>query len=62
VPGSFEATPLGPHRLSVSQLASHPLGDELGLESGGLGPAFRVRMDFTVERGQVLWSGGSTAP
>ncbi len=56
VPGSFSARALGGHRLELASLASHPLGPELGLESGALGPSFRVRMDFTVEPGQVLWS------
>lgn len=55
VPGSFSAKPLGPYRLTVSDLASHPLQEQLGLQSGALGPAFRVRMDFTVDRGTVLW-------
>ncbi len=59
VPGSFSARALGAHRLQLSPLASHPLGAELGLESGALGPSFRVRMDFTVERGEVLWSGAT---
>ncbi len=59
VPGSFSARALGGHRLDVAPLASHPLGPELGLESGALGPSFRVRMDFTVEPGEVLWSGSA---
>lgn len=53
-PGSVEARPLLPHRLSLQHLDSHPLGTELGLEEGWC-PAFRVRMAFTVERGTVLW-------
>jgi uncharacterized protein with NAD-binding domain and iron-sulfur cluster len=56
VEGSFRAASLGTHRLELSPLASHPLEEQLGLESGPLGPAFRVRMDFTVENGRVLWS------
>jgi uncharacterized protein with NAD-binding domain and iron-sulfur cluster len=59
VPGSFSARPLGGHRLEVVPLDSHPLGAQLGLKDGPLGPSFRVRMDFVVERGQVLWSAGS---
>jgi hypothetical protein len=61
VPGSFSARALGGHRLELAALDSHPLGAELGLESGALGPSFRVRMDFTVEPGEVLWSGSAPA-
>ena len=55
-PGSVETRPLLPHRLSVEHLDSHPLGPELGLEEGWC-PAFRVRIQFTVARGKVLWDG-----
>jgi hypothetical protein len=52
---SFSAKVLGTHRLTLNQLDSHPLGEQLGLRSGPVGPCFRVKMDFTVDRGRVLW-------
>lgn len=52
---SFRARLLPPHELRVHRLDSHPLTERLGLESGRLGVCFRVRMDFTVGAGRVLW-------
>jgi hypothetical protein len=42
-------------RLTVHRLDSHPLRDELGLESQDLSVAFRVKVDFTVGQGRVIW-------
>jgi uncharacterized protein with NAD-binding domain and iron-sulfur cluster len=57
VEGTLKARTLGTHRLALTRLASHPLEEQLGLEAGPLGAAFRVQMDFTVESGRVLWNG-----
>jgi hypothetical protein len=45
------------HRLTVHQLDSHPVMQELGLGSQTLGPAYRVQMNFNVGGGRVLWDG-----
>jgi Acetoacetate decarboxylase (ADC) len=47
------------HHLTVQRLDSHPVIDELGLESQRLGPAYRVQMNFNVGGGRVLWDGAS---
>jgi hypothetical protein len=47
------------HRLTVHQLDSHPVIEELGLGSQTLGPAYRVQMNFNVGGGRVLWDGAS---
>jgi hypothetical protein len=50
------ATPLlREHALTVHPLDSHPVIDELGLETQTLGLAYRVEMDFNVGGGRVLW-------
>jgi hypothetical protein len=46
---------LAEHQLTVHALDSHPVRDELGLESQTLGLAYRVEMDFDVGGGRVLW-------
>jgi len=46
---------LAAHELTVHPLESHPVRDELGLESQTLGLAYRVEMDFNVGAGRVLW-------
>jgi hypothetical protein len=46
---------LAEHRLTVHALDSHPVREELGLESQTLGLAYRVEMDFDVGGGRVLW-------
>jgi hypothetical protein len=52
----LRATPLlAEHRLTVHDLDSHPVRDELGLDSQTLGLAYRVEMDFDVGGGRVLW-------
>jgi hypothetical protein len=43
------------HQLTVHRLDSHPVIDELGLESQALGIAYQVEMDFNVGGGRVLW-------
>lgn len=43
------------HQLTVHQLDSHPVIDELGLATQTLGLAYRVEMDFNVGGGRVLW-------
>jgi len=60
-PERFSAEVLGPHELVVHELDSHPLADRLGLASGPVALAFRVRMDFTIEPGRVLWDARSGA-
>ena len=34
---------------------SHPLTEELGLESQAIGLAYRCEMDFDVRDSRVLW-------
>jgi hypothetical protein len=52
----LRATPmLAEHALTVHALDSHPVRDELGLDSQTLGLAYRVEMDFDVGSGRVLW-------
>jgi hypothetical protein len=46
---------LAEHRLTVHHLDSHPVRDELGLDSQTLGLAYEVEMDFDVGGGRVLW-------
>jgi hypothetical protein len=46
---------LGEHALTVHALDSHPVRDELGLDSQTLGLAYRVEIDFDVGNGRVLW-------
>ncbi|HYZ80265.1 MAG TPA: acetoacetate decarboxylase family protein [Solirubrobacteraceae bacterium] len=47
------------HELTVHQLDSHPVIDELGLESQTLTVAYEVEMDFDVGGGRVLWDSAS---
>jgi Acetoacetate decarboxylase (ADC) len=47
------------HRLTVHRLDSHPVIDELGLQSQTLAAAYRVKMNFNVGGGRVLWDGAS---
>ena len=54
--GRWSVSPLWhEHALAVTQVDSEPIADELGLADGPIPFAFRVDMDFTVERGTVLW-------
>jgi hypothetical protein len=46
---------LAAHKLTVHHLDSHPVRDELGLDSQTLGLAYKVEMDFDVGSGRVLW-------
>lgn len=46
------ATPTGrTWRVTLHDLDSHPIGDELGLQTQDVGTAFDVEIDFTVEPG-----------
>ena len=47
------------HHLTVHQLDSHPVIEELGLESQTLNVAYEVEMDFNVGGGRVLWDSAS---
>ncbi len=47
------------HHLTVHQLDSHPVIEELGLESQTLNIAYEVEMDFNVGGGRVLWDSAS---
>lgn len=47
------------HHLTVHQLDSHPVIEELGLESQPLTVAYEVEMDFNVGGGRVLWDSAS---
>jgi hypothetical protein len=47
------------HHLTVHQLDSHPVIEELGLESQTLNIAYEVEMDFNVGDGRVLWDSAS---
>jgi acetoacetate decarboxylase len=47
------------HELTVHQLDSHPVIDELGLDSQTLSIAYQVEMDFNVGGGRVLWDSAS---
>jgi hypothetical protein len=46
---------LAPYELTVHDLDSHPVRQELGLESQTLDFAYEVQMDFNVQDGRVLW-------
>ncbi len=53
----FNARPLlGRHRLTVHNLYSQPLWDDLGLADQELDLAYRCEMDFDVHQSRVLWS------
>jgi uncharacterized protein with NAD-binding domain and iron-sulfur cluster len=41
--------------FDLRRLDSHPLGDDLGLESQSTSLAFQVSLDFVLERGEVVW-------
>jgi hypothetical protein len=46
----------GPYALSINQLASHPLADDLGLESEHtISLAFAAEFGFRMEPGVVRW-------
>jgi hypothetical protein len=47
------------HELTVHQLDSHPVIEELGIESQTLSVAYYVEMDFDVGGGRVLWDSAS---
>ena len=47
------------HHLTVHQLDSHPVIEQLGLESQTLTIAYEVEMDFNVGGGRVLWDSAS---
>jgi Acetoacetate decarboxylase (ADC) len=53
---------LAEHRLTVRHLDSHPVREELGLESQTLGLAYEVEMDFDVGGGRVLWDAAEGGP
>ncbi len=50
--------------VEFSDLDSHPIMHELGLERGPLKPvvSFELIFDFVVPPGQVLWRAGNTVP
>jgi len=52
----FSAELLGEHHVTVTQLESEPLGDELGLADQTTMLGVRIEMDFVVHTGTVLWS------
>lgn len=60
LPDTFSARPLPDHELTVHPVASHPLGDLLGLRSGPTGRGWRIRFDFAVDPGTVLWRAGQS--
>jgi len=41
--------------VTIDDIDSQPLRDELGLVSQTTSFAFQVEMDFVVETGEVLW-------
>jgi hypothetical protein len=47
------------HHLTVHPLDSHPVIEDLGLESQTLNIAYEVEMDFNVGGGRVLWDSAS---
>ncbi|HET9739021.1 MAG TPA: FAD-dependent oxidoreductase, partial [Solirubrobacteraceae bacterium] len=52
----LQAWPLGhTYRLEVQPMFSHPLLDDLGLESQVIDLAYRCEMDFDVRDSRVLW-------
>jgi hypothetical protein len=52
----LRAWPLGgTYWLDVHPMNSHPLTEELGLESQAIGLAYRCEMDFDVRDSRVLW-------
>ena len=54
--GSFPWLP-GSHRLTLPQLASHPIADDLGIEDQQFAThAFRTEYDFVLEAGTTIWS------
>ena len=46
----------GSYELSVEQLASHPLADELGVASQTTRLAFAADFGFRMDPGQVRWA------
>jgi uncharacterized protein with NAD-binding domain and iron-sulfur cluster len=49
---------LPPHRVRIAQAESHPIVQELGLTDGSLESTLGIRLaiDFTMERGEIVWS------
>ena len=41
--------------MTIEKLDTHPLFDQLGLQSGQATLAYDCEMDFTIEAGEVLW-------
>ena len=55
------------YNLNLEEVASHPLGEQLGLKSQEAALSFWLKMDFVVEDGRVIWqaptgSGGGCLP
>lgn len=60
LPDTFSARRLPGHELTIHPVASHPLGDLLGLRSGPTGRGWRIRFDFAIDPGTVLWRAGQS--
>jgi hypothetical protein len=43
------------YNFKLEQVASHPLGEQLGLKSQESAFSFWLKMDFVVEDGKVIW-------
>ena len=52
----FSGLPLSDkYNLKLEEVASHPLGQQLGLKSQESALSFWLKMDFVVEDGKVVW-------
>jgi len=55
-------TELPEYRVTIHHQDSYPLFEDLGVRSQKSLMSFEVKMDFTIENGQVLWEGPKTGP
>ena len=50
-------TELPDYRITIHHQDSYPIFDDMGIKNQQSLISFNVKMDFTIENGQVLWEG-----
>ena len=50
-------TELPDYRITIHHQDSYPIFDDMGIRNQQSLISFNVKMDFTIENGQVLWEG-----
>ena len=50
-------TELPDYRITIHHQDSYPIFDDMGIQNQQSLISFNVKMDFTIENGQVLWEG-----